>query len=163
MSEISFNGKIQPYIMFNNNAEEAVNTYTSLFPKSSISLKLHWGDNAPFPADKIRFIGFSLCGLNIMASDAGDSFKPSAMMSFFVHCTNQAELDKYFNVLSIDGEEMQCGWVKDKFGIHWQLIPLRFNEMMNDPNPKKVGAVIQAFMQMKKIDIAILEQVYSSI
>jgi predicted 3-demethylubiquinone-9 3-methyltransferase (glyoxalase superfamily) len=58
---------------------------------------------------------------------------------------------------------MQCGWVKDKFGIHWQLIPLRFNEMMNDPNPKKVSAVIQAFMQMKKIDIAILEQVYSSI
>jgi predicted 3-demethylubiquinone-9 3-methyltransferase (glyoxalase superfamily) len=160
MAEINFSGKIQPYIMFNNVAEEAVNTYVSLFPKSSVQHKLYWGPNAPYPADKLRFIGFSLCGLHIMASDAGGAFPSSPMTSFFVHCANQTEIDKYFDVLTKDGEAMQCGWVKDKFGVHWQLIPLRFNEMMNDANPQKAANVLQAFMHMKKINIAQLESSY---
>jgi predicted 3-demethylubiquinone-9 3-methyltransferase (glyoxalase superfamily) len=161
MAEINFSGKIQPYIMFNNVAEEAVNTYVSLFPKSSIQMKLQWGPDAPFPEDKLRFIGFNLCGLHIMASDAGAAFPTSPMISFFVHCANQDEIDKYFDVLVQDGEEMQCGWVKDKFGVHWQLIPLRFNEMMNDANPQKTANVILAMMQMKKLNVAALEAAYA--
>jgi predicted 3-demethylubiquinone-9 3-methyltransferase (glyoxalase superfamily) len=170
MPDINFNSKIQPCIIFNNCAEEAINAYVNLFPKSGIEMLMYWErqadyqwkDNASFASNKVRFAGFSLCGLNIMAFDS-PGFVPTDTISFFVHCRDQAEVDKYYDFFAAEGTAKPCGWVTDKWGVSWQIVPLRFNDMMRDENPKKVKAVLDAMLSMHKFDVAGLEQAYASV
>jgi predicted 3-demethylubiquinone-9 3-methyltransferase (glyoxalase superfamily) len=158
---ISGNLKIMPFLWFDGQAEEAVNFYTNLFPKSSINKVKHWGENAPFPAHHVQHVGFELCGLNLYAMDAGPMFKFNESMSLFVHCGTQEELDKYFDALTQDGGTAQaCGWVKDRFGLSWQLIPMQFIAMMNNPTGGNIGSMMEHFLKMTKIDIAMLETAF---
>ena len=140
--------------MFNEGAEEAAKLYTSIFPDSKILSESHMGANA----DR-AFVEFELCGTRYMAYNGGSYFSFSEGTSMFVSCESQAEVDEYWEKLLADGgEESQCGWLKDRFGLSWQIVPTRLMELMGDPDPDKAKRVVDAMMQMVKLDIAELEK-----
>jgi predicted 3-demethylubiquinone-9 3-methyltransferase (glyoxalase superfamily) len=148
--------KITPFLWFNDNAEEAVKFYTSLFKKSKILNVARYGDagaNASGrPAGSIMTIEFELEGQRFLALNGGPYFKFTEAVSFVVHCDTQAEIDRFWTKLSSGGKESQCGWLKDKFGLSWQVVPARIAELVSHPK------AMQAMMQMKKLDIAALER-----
>jgi predicted 3-demethylubiquinone-9 3-methyltransferase (glyoxalase superfamily) len=156
--------KITPFLWFNNQAEEAMNFYTSIFKNSKIITTKYWGGDNPFPEDaamagKVMTGTFELDGQQFHAIDAGPQFKFTEAISMFVNCENQAEVDHFWEKLSADGgEESMCGWLKDKFGLSWQIIPSSLGEMLGDPDPEKSRRVMQAMLQMRKIDIETLKQ-----
>jgi predicted 3-demethylubiquinone-9 3-methyltransferase (glyoxalase superfamily) len=159
---VSFNSKIQPFIIFDGCAEQAISTYVDLFPKSAIETIKHWGAGAPFAEGTVQYAGFSLCGLNIMAMDAGPSFQKTDAISLFVHCKDQEEVDKYYDFFAAEGQAKQCGWVTDKFGLSWQIIPLQFNQMMATGKPQQLQAVLQAMMGMRKMIVADLQLAFDA-
>ncbi|RYF80457.1 MAG: VOC family protein, partial [Chitinophagaceae bacterium] len=129
---ISTNQNIIPFLWFNNRAEEAIRFYTELFPNSSVQSLKKWDAGGPFPEDGIMMGSFVIDGLKVHAFDAGPQFTFNESVSFFVECTSQQEIDKYWNALIADGgAESMCGWLKDKFGFSWQIVPKMLGERMS--------------------------------
>ena len=153
--------KIIPFLWYDGKAEEAAKLYTSIFPNSKILSVKHWGEGSPFPKDQAMTVTFELDGRRFHAMDAGPQFKFTEATSMFVNCSSQEEVDNYWNKLTADGgQESMCGWLKDKYGLSWQIIPTALMEMMSDKDPAKAGRTMQAMMKMKKIDIAVLKKAY---
>ncbi len=157
--------KITPFLWFDKNAEEAINFYTSIFKDSRIvSIKRYPDGPLEGPMKgmegKILTAVFELAGQQYMALDGGPVFQFNEAVSFYVECEDQNEVDYYWDKLSAHPESEQCGWLKDKFGLSWQIIPKAMGEMLSDPDPDKSGRVLQVMLQMKKIDIDGLKQAY---
>lgn len=152
--------KITPFLWFDSNAEEAVNFYVSLFPDSKVLDTLRYGDAGPGPAGSVMTIDFTLQGQRFTALNGGPHFKFNEAISFHIHCVDQAEVDKYWAALTDGGEIQQCGWVRDKFGLSWQVVPEALMEMLKDKDTERATRVMGVMMQMKKLDIAPLQQAY---
>ncbi len=146
--------KITPFLWFDTQAEEAMNFYVSVFKNSKIV------SVTPGPDGKVMTGTFQLEGQEFMALNAGPQFPFTEAISFFVHCETQAEVDELWEKLTEGGEESRCGWLKDKFGLSWQIIPAVLGELLQDKDPEKAGRVMQAMLQMGKIDIKTLQQAY---
>ncbi|MAT98230.1 MAG: hypothetical protein CL608_13880 [Anaerolineaceae bacterium] len=147
--------KITPFLWFDNQAEEAMNFYVSIFKDSEVL------SVTPGPNGIAQSVTFRLEDQEFMALNAGPHFKFSEAISFFVDCKTQAEVDELWEKLTADGgEESQCGWLKDKFGLSWQIIPSALGEMLGDEDSEKAGRVLQAMLKMQKIVIADLEKAY---
>jgi predicted 3-demethylubiquinone-9 3-methyltransferase (glyoxalase superfamily) len=150
--------KITPFLWFDRHAEEAMKFYTSIFKNSKILSIKYWGENNPFPkenamAGTVMTATFELDGQQFHAMDAGPQFKFTEAISMFVSCEDQDEVDYFWEKLTEGGEESMCGWLKDKFGLSWQIIPKGWDKLMNDPDPEKSQRAMQALLQMRKIDI----------
>ena len=152
--------KITPFLWFDNQAEEAMNFYVSIFKNSKILSVNRYGDGAPAPKGSLMTANFELDGQVFTALNGGPMYKFTPAISFVVHCETQAEVDEYWEKLSAGGKENQCAWLDDKFGVSWQIVPNALIELLSDPDPLKAGRVMQAMMQMTKIDIAALKQAY---
>jgi predicted 3-demethylubiquinone-9 3-methyltransferase (glyoxalase superfamily) len=152
--------KIRPFLWFDGNAEEAMNFYTSIFKNSRIGTIRRYGDAGPGPTGSVMSGSFQIEGQEFMALNGGPLFKFTPAISFFVNCETQAEVDELWKKLSEGGETMQCGWLKDKFGLCWQIIPKALGEMLGDKDPEKSQRVMKAMMKMIKIDVAALKRAY---
>ncbi len=151
--------KITPFLWFDANAEEAVNFYLSIFKNSKILKVARYGDTGPGPAGTVMTISFQLEGQEFIALNGGPHFKFTEAISLSVSCETQEELDDYWSKLTAaGGQEVQCGWLKDKFGLSWQVNPPILAELLMDKDAKKAQRVMTAMMQMKKIDIAGLQR-----
>ncbi|TLV03209.1 VOC family protein [Dyadobacter luticola] len=160
---ISSKQGIIPFLWFDGRCEEAMNFYTSVFPDSQINMLNRWAEGGPFPAGQVMQGSVTLNGLTMHMFDAGPMFKFTEATSFFVSCKDQAEVDHYWNSLTADGgQESMCGWLKDKFGLSWQIVPTILGEKSAAGNPQRTGKMFQAMMQMKKMDVAALEAAYNS-
>ncbi|HLF79410.1 MAG TPA: VOC family protein [Dehalococcoidia bacterium] len=153
--------KITPFLWFDNQAEEAMNFYTSIFKNSKIGNVSRYGEVGPGQHGNVLTASFELEGLEFTALNAGPQFKFTEAISLYVNCDSQEEVDYLWNKLTEGGEESQCGWLKDKFGLSWQIIPSALPELLNDPDPEKAGRVMQAMLQMQKIDVARLREAYA--
>jgi predicted 3-demethylubiquinone-9 3-methyltransferase (glyoxalase superfamily) len=157
--------KITPSLWFEDKCEEAMNFYVSVFPDSSIDMTQHYPDQSEDPnlngmQGKVLTGIFKLAGQRFQALDGGPLFKFNEAISFSVECETQEEIDHYWENLSAVPESEQCGWCKDKYGVSWQIVPKQLGELMGSDDPEKTGRVMQAFMQMKKFDIAKLQEAY---
>ena|SRR5260221_368843 len=153
--------KITPFLWFDDKAEEAVNFYTSLFKNSKIVSMTRYPDDFPGMKGKVLTAVFELEGQEFMAIDGGPQFKFTEAISMYVHCQTQAEVDKLWEKLTADGgAESQCGWLKDKYRMSWQIIPDALGQMLSDKDPAKSGRVMQAMLKMHKIEIPVLEKAY---
>ncbi len=153
--------KITPYLWFDGKAEEAVNFYVSLFNNSKIENVSYYGEGMPYPIGTTMAIQLQLEGQQFIALNGGPQFQFTEAISFLVSCETQEEIDKFWNALTADGgEESMCGWLKDKYGLSWQIIPPILGELMGDPDSEKAGRAVQAMLQMKKIEIDKLKQAY---
>lgn len=151
--------KITPMLWFDNNAEEAVNLYTSVFKDAKLGRMARYGKEGPGPEGAVMTAEFELFGQKFVALNAGPMFRFNESISFVVNCENQEEVDYYWNKLTANGgQESMCGWLKDKFGLSWQITPTILTQLVSGPDKKKSGRVMQAMMKMKKIDIAKLEE-----
>ena len=152
--------KITPFLWFNDQAEEAMHFYTSIFKDSKIISISRMKDAGPNYNETVTTGIFQIEGQQFYALNGGPYFTFSPAISFFVNCTTQQEVDELWEKLSADGEKQRCGWVKDKYGISWQIIPSVLGEFLNDKDPVKSARVLRAMMQMIKIDIAGLKKAY---
>jgi len=152
--------KITPFLWFDGKAEEAMNFYTSIFPNSKIGSVMRYGDARPGPKGSVMSCTFQLDGQEFMALNGGPHFKFSPAISFFVNCQTQAEVDELWEKLSAGGKTNQCGWLDDKFGVSWQIIPTALGQMLQDKDPAKANRVMKAMLQMTKIDINGLKKAY---
>jgi len=153
--------RITPFLWFDGQAEEAANFYVSIFSNSKIISASRYGDAGPGPKGSVMTIAFELDGLSFTALNGGPMFKFTEAISLVVHCQTQAEVDHYWDKLSAGGEQVQCGWLKDKFGVSWQIVPNALIELVQDKDPAKSQRVMAAMMQMKKIDIAGLKAAHA--
>ncbi len=152
--------KITPFLWFNEDAEEAVNFYTAIFKNSIIVTINRLGDDVPGPKGKVLTATFQLDGVELMALNGGPEYSFTPAISFFVHCQTQDEVDYFWEKLSEGGEKGPCGWLKDRFGVSWQIVPDILMELMSDPDPEKARRVTQAMLKMGKLEIAGLKQAY---
>jgi predicted 3-demethylubiquinone-9 3-methyltransferase (glyoxalase superfamily) len=152
--------KITPFLWFDHQAEEAAGFYTSIFPNSKIIRVVRYGNAGPGPPGSAMTVEFQLEGQSFIALNGGPHFKFTEAISFVVHCQTQDELDSYWEKLSAGGVQVQCGWLKDKFGLSWQIVPIALSELLSDPDPEKSQRVMKALMTMKKLDIRALKQAY---
>jgi predicted 3-demethylubiquinone-9 3-methyltransferase (glyoxalase superfamily) len=152
--------KITPFLWFDNNAEEAMKFYTSIFKNSKIGGIRRCGDAGPGAKGTVMSATFQIEGQKFMVLNGGPHFKFTPAISFFVNCETQAEVDELWEKLLAGGETMQCGWLKDKFGISWQIIPKALGEMLGDKDPQKSQRVMKAMMKMIKIDVAELRRAH---
>jgi len=150
--------KITTFLTFDNQAEDAANFYTSVFKGSKIVSTARYGDAGPGPKGSLMTATISLDGQELMLLNGGPTFKFSQAFSLFVSCETQAEVDDYWSKLTEGGKEIQCGWLVDKFGVSWQIIPTILMKLMSDKDPKKAGRVMQAMLKMVKIDAAGLQR-----
>src|ERR687887_1993124 len=157
--------KITPHLWFDDNAEEAAKFYTSIFKNSKVTDITHYGESAAEvsgrPKGTVMTVRFELEGQQFMALNGGPIFKFSPAISFLVSCETQQEVDSLWENLSEGGEQEQCGWLKDKFGVSWQIVPNILGEMLQDKDVKKSERVMEAMLQMKKIDIQGLRKAYA--
>ena len=157
--------KITPFLWFDDKAEEAASFYTSIFRNSKIVSIARYGDAGAEvsgrPKGTVMTVAFQLEGQEFVALNGGPQFKFTEAISFVVNCQTQEEVDEYWEKLFDGGREVQCGWLKDKYGLSWQIVPTILSEMLNDPDPKKAERVMKAMLQMKKIDIKGLKQAYA--
>lgn len=149
--------QITPFLWFDNQAEEAVNYYISLFKDSKIGQVARYGKEGPGPEGQVMTMSFSLNGQSFTALNGGPQFKFTEAVSFVVNCENQEEVDHYWEGLSAGGEKSQCGWLKDKWGLSWQVVPNALIELLQSSNKEQKSKVMQAMMQMTKLDIAQLK------
>ena len=148
--------KITPFLWFDKEAEQAMNFYVSLFPNSKVRNVVRYGDMGPTAG--VIVCDFTIFGLDITAMNAGPTFKLNEAFSLVVDCEDQKEVDHYWSKLTADGgEESMCGWLKDKFGVSWQIVPKRLTELTADPTTAKAQRVLDAMLQMRKLDVAKLE------
>jgi predicted 3-demethylubiquinone-9 3-methyltransferase (glyoxalase superfamily) len=150
--------KIVPCLWFNNNVKEALDFYKSVFPNVKIKDINHYPAGGPLPEGEILTATFELEGQEFMALNGGPDFKFTEAISLMVKCRTQDEIDFYWEKLSEGGEKSQCGWLKDKFGLSWQVVPDHMEKLLNDKEPLRAARVFQAIMKMKKIDLAKLER-----
>ena len=149
---------ITPCLWFDTEGEEAANFYTSLFPNSKIREIARYGSAGPRAEGTVMTVSFELNGQEYVALNGGPDFKFNEAVSFQVGCENQEEVDRYWSALSDGGEEGPCGWLKDKFGLSWQIVPTRLPELLGDPDRDKSQRVMQAMLGMRKIEIDGLER-----
>jgi predicted 3-demethylubiquinone-9 3-methyltransferase (glyoxalase superfamily) len=152
--------KITPFLWFDKQAEEAAAFYTSIFPNSKIGKVVRHGKEGPGPAGSAMVVEFQLEGLSFVALNGGPMFKFTEAISFVVNCESQDEVDYYWEKLTAGGAPVECGWLKDKFGLSWQIVPTILPKLMSDPDPAKKGRVMKAMMSMKKIDIRGLQEAF---
>jgi predicted 3-demethylubiquinone-9 3-methyltransferase (glyoxalase superfamily) len=152
--------KITPNLWFDTEAEEAANFYTSIFKDSEVVNVMHYGEAGPRPAGMVMTVTFRLQGQEFTALNGGPDFKFNEAISFLVNCESQDEVDEFWEKLSEDGEEGPCGWLKDKFGVSWQIVPTVLDALLQDKNSAKANRVMKAMLQMKKIDVAVLQEAY---
>jgi predicted 3-demethylubiquinone-9 3-methyltransferase (glyoxalase superfamily) len=153
--------KITPFLWFNGNAEEAANHYVSIFKNSKIVSIMRYGDAGPGPKGSVMSANFQLEGQDFIALNGGPQFKFTEAISLFVRCETQEEVDDLWAKLAAPGQKGQCGWIKDKFGLSWQIVPSVLGEMLQDKDAKRSGRVMKALMQMDKLDIGVLKQAYA--
>jgi predicted 3-demethylubiquinone-9 3-methyltransferase (glyoxalase superfamily) len=156
--------KITPHLWFNNEAEEAARFYTSIFKRSKITRVMRYGAAASKVAGRregsVMTISFQIEGQEFIALNGGPVFTFSPAISLFVKCKTQAEVDELWNKLSAGGETQPCGWLKDRYGVSWQIVPIVLGEMLQDEEPGRSERVMQAMLKMKKLDIQTLKQAY---
>ena len=152
--------KIVPFLWFNDQAEEAMNHYVSIFPDSKVLNVMRYGDAGPGPKGTVMAVTFQLAGQEFRALNGGPQFKFTEAISLYVNCETQAEVDELWEKLSRGGEPGPCGWLKDKYGLSWQIIPTALGEMLQDQDAEKANRAMQAMLQMSKIDIAGLRKAY---
>jgi predicted 3-demethylubiquinone-9 3-methyltransferase (glyoxalase superfamily) len=152
--------KITPFLWFNNNLEEAMNLYVSLFKNSKIVSVDRSGDAGPGPKGTVMSATFELDGQQFLALNGGPHFTFTPAISMFVNCETQDEIDDLWEKLSAGGEKSRCGWLKDKFGLSWQIVPAGLGDMLQDKNPQKAKNTMQAMLQMGKLDIEKLRQAH---
>jgi predicted 3-demethylubiquinone-9 3-methyltransferase (glyoxalase superfamily) len=145
--------KITPFLWFDDQAEEAANFYASIFKNSKIVKVTRYGEAGPGPKGSAMTVVFQLDGQDFIALNGGPHFKFTEAISFSVDCKTQQEVDTYWEKLSEGGQQVQCGWLKDKYGLSWQIVPSALGELLGDPDPQKSKRVMGAMLKMKKIDI----------
>jgi predicted 3-demethylubiquinone-9 3-methyltransferase (glyoxalase superfamily) len=145
--------KITTFLWFDNNAEEAANFYCSVFKNSKVGDVSRYGDAGPGPKGTVMTIDFEIDGQQFTALNGGPQFKFTEAISLVVHCDTQEEIDYYWEKLSEGGQKVECGWLKDKYGLAWQIVPDLLLELIKDKNQQKVDRVMKAMMQMKKLEI----------
>lgn len=151
--------KIHPFLWFDTQAEEAANFYVSLFANSKINKVVRYGSELPGPAGGVMTVDFEIDGQRLTALNGGPHFKFTEAVSLVVDCDDQAEVDRLWTALTADGgQPSQCGWLKDKYGLSWQIVPRRFMELMQDQDPARAGRAAAAMMKMTKLDLAELER-----
>ncbi|HKA57678.1 MAG TPA: VOC family protein [Gemmatimonadales bacterium] len=149
---------ITPFLWFDTQAEEAANFYISIFKNSRILHVSRYGDAGPGPKGSAMVVNFQLAGQEFTALNGGPRFKFSEAFSFVVNCENQREIDEYWTRLTADGgQESMCGWLKDKFGFSWQILPIELGRLMTDKDPRKANRVMEALLKMRKLDVAALK------
>jgi len=153
--------KITPFLWFDRNAEEAMTFYVSIFKNSKVGRVSRYGDAGPGPKGSVMTATFQLEGQEFFALNGGPQYKFSPAISFFVDCKTQQEVDELWEKLSAGGEKLPCGWLRDKFGLSWQIIPSALGEMLADKDPGKSQRVMKAMLQMSKIDIKKLKEAYA--
>jgi predicted 3-demethylubiquinone-9 3-methyltransferase (glyoxalase superfamily) len=152
--------KINPFMWFDSQAEDAAIFYTSIFPNSKITNVGRYGEGSPGKPGSVMNANFQLNGQDFIALNGGPVYTFSEAISFFVNCETQVEVDHLWEKLSEGGKEIQCGWLTDKFGVTWQIIPTILGKLLSDPDPIKAQRVMQAMLKMVKIDSALLQQAY---
>ena len=155
--------KIVPFLWFNDNAEEAVNFYVSVFKDSKILNMARYGAFGPGPEGSVMTAVFVIEGQEFMALNGGPVFKFSQAISFMVNCAEQEEVDALWDALSEGGEIQECGWVIDKFGVTWQIVPTILGKLIGGPDPEKSGRAMEAMLKMKKLDGNVLQKAYDGI
>ncbi len=154
--------KVKPCLWFNYNADEALDFYSKVFKNFEVTSRSKYGPNMPGPEGALLTAEFRIEDQELMALNAGPAFKFTEAASIIVYCEDQAEVDHYWNKLTEGGEESMCGWLKDKFGLSWQIVPKKLGELMSSKDPARSGKVMQALLKMKKLDIKELEDAYNS-
>ena len=152
--------KINPFLWFSDKAEEAVNFYVSIFKNAKVGKITRYGDAGPGPKGTVMMATFQLEGQDFYALNGGPQFKFTPAISFFVNCETQQEVDGLWEKLSAGGGQGQCGWLQDKFGVSWQIIPTALSKLMGDKDPEKSKRVMQAMLGMTKIEIKGLQDAY---
>lgn len=152
--------KITPYLWFDGQAEEAANHYTAIFANSRITGVNRYGEAGPLPAGTVMTVTFELEGQQFVALNGGPEFTFNEAISFYVDCRTQDEVDELWERLSEGGQQGPCGWLKDRYGVSWQIIPAALGEMVGDPDPEKSNRVMKAMLGMSKIDIRGLRDAY---
>ena len=152
--------KITPFLWFDGKAEEAMNLYVSVFKNSKVVSVTRYGEAGPGPKGTVMSATFQLEGQQFYALNGGPQYKFTPAISLFVSCETQQEVDELWNKLSAGGHKDRCGWLQDKYGLSWQIIPTALGKMLQDKNPRKAQNVMKAMLQMDKIDIAKLKQAY---
>ena len=153
--------KITTCLWFDNNAEEAVNFYTSIFKNSKVLEVSRWGEGGPGPEGSVLTMRFQLEGQEFQALNGGPQFKFTEAISLSVDCKTQEEVDELWEKLTEGGSEDQCAWLKDRFGLSWQIVPRALPELLGDPDPEKSKRVMEAMLKMTKIDIKALQEAYA--
>jgi predicted 3-demethylubiquinone-9 3-methyltransferase (glyoxalase superfamily) len=152
--------KIVPFLWFDDQAEDAMEFYLSIFPDSRVVAVSRAGEAGPGGQGKVMTATFQLAGQQFMALNGGPQFKFTEAISLFVNCETQEEVDRLWEQLSAGGEIQQCGWLKDRYGLSWQIVPTALGELLGGPDPEKSGRVMQAMLQMTKLDVAGLRRAY---
>lgn len=152
--------KISPFLWFDNQAEEAANFYVSVFENSKVKKITRYGETGPGPNGSVMTVEFQLDGQDFIALNGGPHFKFTEAISFSVDCGTQEEVDHFWEKLSAGGEKSRCGWLKDRYGLSWQVNPRVLGEMLGDKDPEKAKRVMEAMLKMDKIDIAALKKAY---
>jgi predicted 3-demethylubiquinone-9 3-methyltransferase (glyoxalase superfamily) len=152
--------KITPFLWFNDKAEEAANFYVSLFKNSKVKEVRRYGDAGPGPKGSVMTITFQIEGQDFIALNGGPHFSFTPAVSLFVNCEKQEEVDQLWEKLAEGGRKDRCGWLQDKYGLSWQIIPEALGKLMTDPDPKKAASVMQAMLQMDKIDVKRLQEAH---
>jgi predicted 3-demethylubiquinone-9 3-methyltransferase (glyoxalase superfamily) len=154
--------KIAPYLWFDDNAEAAMNFYVSVFPNSRVGSVSRNGEGGPGPAGSVMIASCELNGQEFILLNGGPRFKFTEAVSFLIHCDDQKEVDYYWDkLIAGGGSPSQCGWLKDKFALSWQVVPRALSELMGDKDAAKAGRVVKALLGMSKIDIAALKRAHA--
>ena len=161
MTTIKSSQKFMPCLWFDRNAEEAAKYYTSVFKKSKMGKISYYSEGGPMPAGTVLTVTFSIAGQEFMALNGGPQFKFTEAISFMVNCKTQKEIDYYWEKLSKGGAKIECGWLKDKYGLFWQIVPANIVTMLTDRNKAKASRVMQAVWKMKKLNIKALQLAYN--
>lgn len=152
--------RISPFLWFDTQAEEAARFYVGIFPNSKVVTITRYGESGPGPVGTVMTVVFQLDGQEFIALNGGPAFRFSEAVSFSVNCSTQEDVDRYWSALSAGGEEGPCGWLKDRYGLSWQINPAVLGRMLSDPDPARSKRVMEAMLKMKKIDIAALQRAY---
>jgi predicted 3-demethylubiquinone-9 3-methyltransferase (glyoxalase superfamily) len=152
--------KITPFLWFDGKAEEAAKFYTSIFKNSKLGQIRRYGDAGPGPKGSVLTASFAIEGQEFVALNGGPQFTFTPAISFFVNCETQEEVDEFWDKLSEGGRKNRCGWLQDKFGVSWQIVPTALGKLLGDPDPEKSSRVMKAMLQMEKLDIRGLQEAY---
>jgi predicted 3-demethylubiquinone-9 3-methyltransferase (glyoxalase superfamily) len=152
--------KIVTFLWFNGNAEEAMNFYVGIFKRSKVVRVTRYGDAGPGPKGSVMWCSFQLEGQEFHALNGGPLYTFTPAISLFVNCETQQEVDQLWELLSAGGSKDQCGWLKDKFGVSWQIVPTLLGKLLGDQDPQKANRVMQAMLKMQKLDTKVLQQAY---